>query len=130
MALVHAALDDLAQLLDRVPQVILAVVEMRPEPDARAWTEVADDAALAELPMHGRVVRSSNKDGAASALGVAWTADLEARLVQQIDQQLRQRKRPFADPVDADLFDHVVAGGRRVERGHVRRARQEASRAG
>ena len=32
--------------------------------------------------------------------------------------------------VDADLLDHVVAGRRRVERGHVRRAGEEAARAG
>ncbi len=39
-------------------------------------------------------------------------------------------KRALADPVDADLLDHVVAGTRRVQRGHVRRPRQEAPHAG
>ena len=35
-----------------------------------------------------------------------------------------------ADPLDADLFDQVVAGGGRVERGHVGGAGEKARRAG
>ena len=62
--------------------------------------------------------------------GSRGLADLEAGGVEQVDQELRERERALADPVDADLLDHVVARGRRVERRHIRRAREEAPRAG
>ena len=45
------------------------------------------------------------------------------------DEQLGLPHRVGADPVDSDLLDDVVARGRRIEGGHVRRAGQEAPRA-
>ena len=62
--------------------------------------------------------------------GRAGAAHLEAGLVGEVDQQLRLAERVLTDAVDADLLDQVVARGRGVERRHVRRAGEEARRAG
>ena len=43
---VGTALDDVADLLDRVAQLVIAVVVMGPEADAGIWTEVAEDLPL------------------------------------------------------------------------------------
>src|SRR5438270_7988878 len=130
VARVGAALDDLGELRDRVLELVLGVVEVRAEPDSGVGTEVADDPALTELTVHGRVVGGADEDRAAAPCRLARARDLEACGVERVDQELRQREGALADPFHADLFDHVVAGGRGVERGHVRRAGQEAARAG
>src|SRR5204862_4986095 len=54
--------------------------------------------------------------------------DLEARLITELDQQLRERERALANPPDSHLLDRVVAGGGRVERGDVRGAGEKAPR--
>ena len=46
------------------------------------------------------------------------------------DQQVGLPERIGADPLDADLFDQVVTGSGRVERGDVRGAGEKARRAG
>ncbi len=71
-------------------------------------------------------VGRSHDDRPSPAGRVARASDREAQLVEQLDQQRRLLDRARADPLDADLLDHVVARGRRVERGHVRRAGQKA----
>src|SRR5205823_5663444 len=96
----------------------------------RIGAEVADDPALAELRVAGRVVGRRDGDRAASPLGRARRGDVETRLVAGVDQELRERERAFSDPRHAHLLDHVVAGRRCVERGYVRRAGEEAPRAG
>src|SRR4029453_9914382 len=65
---------------------------------------------------------------AAAALGRARRDDLEPHLVAEVDQELRERERALADPGHTDLLDHVVAGGRGVQGGYVRRAGEEAPR--
>ena len=97
-------------------------------PGARA--EVAEDLALRELLVHGRELVDVDGDGAAAALRVARARDPEAGRVGESDQQLGLAERVGADPLDADLLDQVVAGRGRVERRDVRRAGQEARRAG
>src|SRR5258708_17356518 len=124
--LVCARLDDLCQLGDGMTQLVLAVEEVRAEPDARIGTKVADDPALAELTMDGGVIGRAHDHGAAATRVLARAHDLEAGAVEQLDEQSGERERPLADPLDADLFDHVVARGRRVQRRHVRRAGEEA----
>src|SRR5207249_5423606 len=129
VARVRARLHDVGELRDRVPELVLGVVEVRAEPDARVGSEVADDPPLAELAVHGRVVGRAHEHGAAAALRVAGTAELEAGGVEQFDQQLRERERARPDPLYAGLLDYVVARGRRVERRHVRCPGEEAARA-
>ena len=50
--------------------------------------------------------------------------------VGEVDQEVGLAERVGPDPLDADLLDQVVAGRRGVERGDVRRAGEEARRAG
>ena len=89
--------------------------------------EVADDTALAELAVYGRIVRRADEHGAAAPVRLARARDLEAGALEQLDEERRQHERPLADPLDADLLDHVVARARGVERRHVRGAREEAA---
>src|SRR5689334_3353948 len=132
MALIRAALDEVGELGDRVPHLVLRVEEVRAEPDPSrgVGAEVADDPAHGELPMARRVVGRRDGDRATSPLWLTRGDDLEARLVAEIDQELGQRERALANPSDSHLLDHVVAGGRRVERGNVRGAGEESPRAG
>src|SRR3954451_5847241 len=129
VAFERVARHDIRELGDRVSHLALGVEEVRAEPDAseRVRPEVADDPALAELLVAGGVVRGRDGDRAAPSFGRSWRDDLEARLVAEVDQKLRERERALADPWHADLLDHVVAGRCRIERGHVRRAGEEAS---
>src|SRR6201986_436872 len=131
MSLVCADGDDVAELGDGVPHLVLRVEEVRAEPDSANWirTKVADDAALAELAVARGVVRRRDGDGTSTPRGLAGRDDLEPRLVAEVDQELGERERALADLRDADLLDHVVARGRRVEGGNVRCAREEAARA-
>ena len=71
---------------------------------------------------------AGNADGDArpSAGLLAPARHLVARVVGQPDQEVGERERALADPVDADLLDHVVPGGGGVQGGHVRRPGQEA----
>ena len=50
VALVRARLDDLADLRDHVPELVVGGVVVRPDPDAGAGTEVAEDLPLARAP--------------------------------------------------------------------------------
>ena len=93
-------------------------------------TEVAEDLAFGELLVDGRELVDVDGDGAAAPLRVAGARDAEAGRVGEGDQQVGLSERIGADPLDADLFDQVVAGGGRVERRNVRRAGEEARRAG
>src|SRR5260221_1153240 len=108
MLAVGAARADVAQCGDGVAKLVLAVEEMRAEPHPRIWAEVADDPALAELAMDGGVVGRADHDGAAAARVVTRADDLEAGVVEELDEQPRERQRPCADARNADLLDHVV----------------------
>ena len=61
---------------------------------------------------------------------VARARDPEAGGVGEGDQEVGLPERVGADPLDADLLDQVVPGGRGVQRRDVRRAGEEARRAG
>src|SRR4029077_4053748 len=129
VALVGASFEDLGDLGDREPELVVSVEVVRSDANSGIRTEVADDLALAELLVHGLELRRADRDRANAARGVARAADLEAGLVTEIDQQLRLPDRVLADPFDADLLDQVVARSRCVERRHVRRAGQKTCRA-
>src|SRR5256885_16364672 len=103
MPLVGARFDDLGHLPDGEPELVVRVVEVRAEPDARVRAEVAEDLPLAELLVHGLELGRLHEHGAATARRVARAPDLEARLVQQLDQQLRLADRVRPDALDADL---------------------------
>src|SRR3954451_12467404 len=119
VAFERVARHDIRELGDRVLHLVLGVEEVRAEPDAseRVRPEVADDPALAELLVAGGVVRGRDGARAPPSFGRSWRDDLEARLVAEVDQKLRERERALADPWHADLLDHVVAGRCRIERG-------------
>src|SRR5437870_5300422 len=77
--LVGAGRDDVGELGDRMPDLVLGVEEVRADPDPAFGirSEVADDAALAELGMDGGVVRRRDGDRPAAALGYARGDDRE-----------------------------------------------------
>ena len=102
---------------------------MGPEPDPGVGPEVAHDPAFAELTVDARIVGCAHEHRAAASYGISRAAELEPARVEQVDEQLRQDERALANAADADFFDHVVARGRGVQRGHVRRAGEEAPRA-
>ena len=84
----RAGLEDLADLGDHALELLVGVVEVRPEPDPGPGPEVADDLPLAELLVHRLEVGDVDGDGAAAPLRVARRANLEAGLVGELDQQL------------------------------------------
>src|SRR3989442_6433428 len=127
MALVGPGLEDFRDLGDREHELAFRVVVMRPEPQSRIGPEVAEDLALVELLVHGLELGRAHRHGAAAARRIARAADLEAGLVEQVDQELRLPDRVLTYAIDADLLDQVVAGSRRIERGHVRCAGEEAA---
>ena len=124
--LVGARLEDLADLLDDEADLVVRVVVVRPETDARVGTEVAEDLPLGQLLVHGGELRDVDDHRAATALGRPRAPDLEPRLVGELDEQLRLTERVGTDPVDADLLDQVVARRPGVVRRHVRGPGQEA----
>src|SRR6187200_1835481 len=121
MALVRAAFDDLGDLPDRVPQLLVGVVVVRSEAEAGVGAEVADDLTLSELLVHGLEFGRSHGDGAAAAGCVTRAADVEAGVAAEVDEELRLPDGVLTDSVDADLLDQVVPGCRRVERWDIRR---------
>src|SRR3954462_4750935 len=128
VAFERVARHDIRELGDRVSHLALGVEEVRAEPDAseRVRPEVADDPALAELLVAGGVVRGRAGDRAPPSFGRSWRDDLEARLVAEVDQKLRERERALADPWHSGHLDHVVAGGCRIGGGGVGGAGGEA----
>src|SRR6266511_4564121 len=88
VALVRARLDDLGDLRGRVPQLVVRVVVVRPEPQPGIRAEVAQNLPLGELRVHGLELRGADRDRAAAPAGVPRAADLEPRLVEELDQEL------------------------------------------
>src|SRR3954470_4782632 len=129
MPLVCAIAHDFPDLLNRKTKLFVAVVVVRTEPQPGVRPEVAEDLTLGELLVDGFELGRPDGDGAAPALRVARAADVEARRVEEVDQQLCLLNRLRANPLDADLLDQVVSGRRRVQRRDVRRAGEEARRA-
>src|SRR5438309_3696454 len=129
MPLECAGLHNLRDLRGRIAELVVRVVVVRAEAKAGVGPEVTEDSTLGELGVNGLELRRADGDRPAAPSRVAWAAELEAGLVEELDQQLGLPERVPADPVDADLLDQVVPGGRGEERGHVRRAREEARRA-
>src|SRR4029453_11126648 len=101
-ALVRAGVEDLGDLCDGEPELVVGVVVVRTEAQAGVRPEVAEDLTFRELLVHRLEVRRSHRDGAAASRLVPGTADLEPRLVAEIDRQLRLSNRVLADAVDAD----------------------------
>src|SRR5262245_17492875 len=129
MALICAVAHDRGDLRDREAELVVAVIVVRPEAETGVGAEVAEDLALGQLLVDGLELRCANRDRSASTGPIPGTANLEAGLVEQVDEQLCLAHRVLSDPVDADLLDQVVAGGGGVQRGHVRSAREEAGSA-
>src|SRR5438874_2226989 len=78
---------DLGDLLDREAELVVAVVEVRPETQARLGTAVDEDPALGELAVDLLELRHLHDDGAAAPVRVAWAARLEPRLLEQLGHQ-------------------------------------------
>src|SRR6185369_6825259 len=123
---VRAGGDDVLDLPDREVELLLGVEEVWAEAEADIGPEVAEDVPRGELLVHALEARHANGDARAATRLVALRGDLEARPVGEPDQMVGQVERAPADRIDADLLDHVVAGGRGEQRGHARRSRQEA----
>src|SRR5581483_9578176 len=126
MPLVRAAGEDLGDRIDGALELVLGVEEVRAEAKADVRPEVTEDLALGELPVHALEAGHADRHARAPARRVPLRGDLEAGLVREPDQQVGEPQRPLADRVDADLLDHVVAGGGSVERGNVGCAGEEA----
>src|SRR5215510_4207463 len=129
VALVSPAFDDLGNLTGREAKLVVRVEEVRAEADACVGPEVADDLALLELTVDGRGFGGADDDGAAPAFRLSRRQHVEACRPEQLSEQRRLAQRLLSNPVDPDLADQLVTGRRRVERGHVRRPGEEASRA-
>ena len=92
MTLVRAGLEDVGDLLDGEPDVVVAREVVRAEADTRIRAEVAQDLACLELGMDGRELRDTENDRPAAASGIARAAYLEPSGVRQVDQELRLAK--------------------------------------
>src|SRR5579864_4631057 len=102
--LVRAARHDLRELGDRMPHLVLGVEEVRAQADPSVvpGTEVADDAPLSQLAVTGGVIRRRDRHGAAATRWLPRRDDLEPRRVAEVDEELRERERALADPLDSD----------------------------
>ncbi len=116
-------LDDVDDLLDREPQLVIGCEEVRAEADPGAGPEVAEDAPLLELRIDRRALGHREDHRAAAPVGLAPAVDLDPGRISQVDEQARLPERVLADPIDADLLDEVVARGSGHVRGRVRSAR-------
>jgi hypothetical protein len=129
VGLVGAALHDPGHLPDGEAELVVGREEVRPEPEAGVRPEVAHNVTGGELPMNGLEVRCAEDDRPAAAIRVARARQLEAGAVEELDQERGLCPRALADPLDADLFDQVVACCRGVEGGDVGRPGEEPRRA-
>src|SRR4051812_2940483 len=105
MPLVCAISHDFLDLRNGKPQLVVGVVVVGAEPQAGVGSEVAEDLALGELLVDGLESGRARGDRAAAAGGVARAADLEAGVVEELDQELRLADRVLADALDTDLLD-------------------------
>src|SRR5581483_5264579 len=95
--LVGARLDDLADLGDGVPDLVVRREVVRAEPDARVGPEVAQDLSLHQLAVDGWELGHVHRHRATAAARVARAAHLEARRVGEVDQELRLPERVLPD---------------------------------
>src|ERR1700745_3749868 len=102
MPLKCARLDDLGDLADCEPQLVVGVVVVRPQAETRIGPEVAEDLPLGELLVDGLELGRADGDSAAAPRRIARTADLEPGRVEQIDQQLRLAAGVLAGAPDRD----------------------------
>src|SRR5579884_3832196 len=119
-------IDDGPDLGDDKVQLVVGRVEVRGDANAGAGAVVGQDVAAGQLLRDLFAVWDIHHHDAAARLRITARAHREARLIGQIDEPLRLAKRFGADGFDADLVDDLVAGTRRVQRGNVRRAVEEA----
>src|SRR2546423_1361597 len=126
--LVGAALEDVDELLAGERELLVGVEEMGPESQSDVRPVIAEDRARGELGVSRLELGRDRRHGATAPLAVARASHLEACALEKSGQEVGLLERAPPDPVDADLLDHVVAGGGRVERGHVRRAGEEPRR--
>src|SRR5207253_9866536 len=125
-ALMRAGFEDVGDLVDREAELVVRREVVRPEPDARAGTEVAEDLPLRQFFVYRLEVRHVDDHGAAPPFRLARRADVESARFRELDQQLRLPDRVPADALDADLLDQVVTRRGCIERGHIRCAGEEA----
>ncbi len=88
VTLVGARLENLADLLDREPELVVGREVVRPEPNAGIGTEVAEDSSLLQLGMHGRELRHAEHDRSSATSRLASARHLEAGVVREIDEEL------------------------------------------
>src|SRR3970040_559516 len=114
--------EDVRDLLDCEPHLVIRVVEVRAEANAGVRPEVTEDPARLEFRMDGGELRNVERDRSAAARGVTRAANLEAGLVGEVDEQLCLSQRVLANPRDADLLDEVVSRSGCIVGGDVRRS--------
>ena len=117
--------DDLDERGRGALQLVVGVEEVRPEAEADVRPDVEQNLARLQLGVHGLEVWNADDDRATATLRRPRADDLEAGVVEEPDEMRRLAHRVLPDPLDADLLDDLVAGRRRVQRGHVRRPGQE-----
>src|SRR3954451_11361997 len=89
MPFVDAGVDDLSDLRDGEAQLVVGREVMRADAQACLRAEVTEDLPFCELLVHGLELGRSNGHGPTASGWIARAADVEARLVEQIDQELR-----------------------------------------
>jgi len=78
VGLVSACLEDVADLRDGKPNVVVGVEVVRAQADTRVRAEVAEDLTGLELGVYRSELRDSEYDRPAAARGIARAHDLEA----------------------------------------------------
>src|SRR5437867_737428 len=92
---------DLRDLLGREPELVVGVVEVRPEPKAGLGPAVDEDRARGELLVDRLEFGGLDDNGAAAPLRLARAAGLEASVLEEVDEHRRLLDRPGADLLDA-----------------------------
>ena len=122
--------DDLRDLADRVLELALGVEEVRAE--AEFQHPAGSRRGSAARRARSAPPRSPACGWSRSPLDATGRAGSSprSRPCRRDGEQIGEQQRTLADRVHPHLLDHVVACGRRVQRGHVRRSGEEARHPG
>ena len=90
-----ARLDDVTDLRDHEPQLVVCSEEVRADADPGTRTEVAEDRALLELCIDGGGLRHADDHCASAPNRIARGVHPEARCIGELDEPGRELVREF-----------------------------------